>query len=358
MSRTFVEIGPDGVLSAMGADAAVSDAVVRTRATRRPGPADLAAHRPGPVLVRGVAVNWAQCSPPADAASSCPPTPSSTSRYWLAGPARRRAPADRTGHPLFDTAVTLAEAGGERVLTGHWSAATCRGSPTTGRRRRSWCPAPRWWKPPSPPAPATASTNWSSPPRSSWTSGGAQIQVRVGAATDEGRRPVTIHASTDGDAPGPRHATGTLAPTDDAPVLPVGRSAAAAPLERGRTLRRAVPTRPRLRPGVPGGPDRLARHRRHAARRGRPAGRAWTPAATASTRRCSTRPCTPSASASTPATVPPRCRSRGPGSPSTGRRAAAAQVRLSVGDAVHGHAGRRRRRARSSRVAALATARR
>ncbi|WSK48184.1 SDR family NAD(P)-dependent oxidoreductase [Micromonospora zamorensis] len=223
---TFVEIGPDGVLSAMGADC-VSDAVfVPVQRSDRDQPTSLLTAL-AQVFVRGVAVNWAQCHP-GGRLIELPTYAFQHRRYWPAGPAAA-ARRDRTGHPLFDTAVTLAEAGGERVLTGHWSVATL---PWLADHRVDGALL----------VPGTALVEAALAAGTGdrlddlvlsapliLDEGGAQIQVRVGAATDEGRRPVTIHASTDG-ATWTAHATGTLAPTDDAPALPVGRSAAAAPL--------------------------------------------------------------------------------------------------------------------------------
>ncbi|MGW3892889.1 SDR family NAD(P)-dependent oxidoreductase [Micromonospora chokoriensis] len=223
---TFLEIGPDGVLSAMGADC-VSDAVfVPLQRSDRDQPATLLTAL-AQVFVRGVAVDWAPCHP-GGRLVDLPTYAFQHRRYWPAGPAAARR--DRTGHPLFDTAITLAEASGERVLTGHWSVATV---PWLADHRVDGALL----------VPGTALVEAALAAGAGdrlddlvlaaplvLDDGGAQIQVRVGPATDDGRRPVTIHASTDGTN-WTAHATGTLAPPDETPVVPVGRSAAAAPLD-------------------------------------------------------------------------------------------------------------------------------
>ncbi|MEU7775828.1 type I polyketide synthase [Micromonospora taraxaci] len=223
---TFVEIGPDGVLSAMGADCVTDAVFVPVQRSDRDQPATLLTAL-AQAFVRGVAVDWAPCHP-GGRLIDLPTYAFQHRRYWPAGPAAERR--DRTGHPLFDTAITLAEASGERVLTGHWSVATV---PWLADHRVDGALL----------VPGTALVEAALAAGTGdrlddlvlaaplvLDDGGAQIQVRVGPATDDGRRPVTIHASTDGTN-WTAHATGTLAPPDETPVVPVGRSAAAAPLD-------------------------------------------------------------------------------------------------------------------------------
>ena len=98
----------------------------------------------------------------------------------------------------------------------------------------------------------------------------ADLQVRVGAADDDGRRPVTVH-SAGPDGQWVRHAAGTVAA--------VLEPAAEQRLEPGRpgrpglraALRRAGRPRPAVRPGLPRPARRLAGRRRPAGR-GRAAG--------------------------------------------------------------------------------------
>ncbi|MET8204402.1 type I polyketide synthase, partial [Micromonospora taraxaci] len=223
---TFVEIGPDGVLSAMGADCVTDAVFVPVQRSDRDQPATALAAL-AQAFVRGVTVDWAPCLT-GGRLVDLPTYAFQHRRYWPAGPAAARR--DRTGHPLFDTAITLAEASGERVLTGHWSVATV---PWLADHRVDGALL----------VPGTALVEAALAAGAGdrlddlvlaaplvLDDGGAQIQVRVGPATDDGRRPVTIHASTDGTN-WTAHATGTLAPPDETPVVPVGRSAAAAPLD-------------------------------------------------------------------------------------------------------------------------------
>jgi pimaricinolide synthase PimS1 len=220
---TFVEIGPDGVLSAM----AESAVFVPVQRSDRDQAGSLRAAL-AQLFVRGIAVDWT----PFLAGGRLIDLPTYAfqhRRYWPAGPADA-ARRDRTGHPFFDTAITLAEAGGERILTGHWSVATL---PWLADHRVDGALL----------VPGTALVEAALAAGGGdqlddlvlaaplvLDEGGAQIQVRLGAATDEGHRPVAIHASTDGTT-WTAHATGTLAPADATPAVPVARPAAAAPLD-------------------------------------------------------------------------------------------------------------------------------
>ncbi|MFJ5105347.1 SDR family NAD(P)-dependent oxidoreductase [Streptomyces sp. NPDC088554] len=236
---TFVEVGPDGALSALGQDclgkeeARDTEFVSTVRAGRDEGEAVVAAV--GAVHVRGVAVDWA-----AYYASFGPrrvelPTYAfERQRYWLDASARPGGDVaglglGRVGHPLLGAAVGLADGGGA-LLTGRlslgaqpWLAdhrvhgavlfpgtAFVELALRAGEQVGAECVEE-----------LTLEVPLVLPER-----GGVQVQVVVGGP-DEGRgdRPVTVFSRPEEDADGPwtRHATGVLAPA----------SAVAGPAEDG-----------------------------------------------------------------------------------------------------------------------------
>ncbi|MGB3438601.1 MAG: SDR family NAD(P)-dependent oxidoreductase, partial [Actinophytocola sp.] len=109
--RTFLELGPDPVLSAHVAD---SVAVLR----RGRDEAETLVSAVAVAWTRGTAVDWPRLLP--GKRVPLPTYPFQRRRYWLAS---RPATADATGHPLLDAAVPLATGGGV-VLTGRLSPAT------------------------------------------------------------------------------------------------------------------------------------------------------------------------------------------------------------------------------------------
>ncbi|MEU4222474.1 SDR family NAD(P)-dependent oxidoreductase, partial [Actinoplanes sp. NPDC026623] len=127
--RTFVEIGPDGVLSGMGqrcVDPSAGIVFVPAMRSGRPEPATLLA-AVGAAYVRGAEPDWDAMYPGASADGvELPGYPFQRRRFWLDGRGAGTDPAGlgltATGHPLLGAAVALPEPGGV-VLTGRLSVA-------------------------------------------------------------------------------------------------------------------------------------------------------------------------------------------------------------------------------------------
>ncbi|WP_210406367.1 polyketide synthase dehydratase domain-containing protein, partial [Micromonospora sp. MH33] len=226
---TFLEVGPQSVLTALNADL-LPDGAVAVAAQRRDrdaGPALL--HALAELHVHGVPVTWTQWYAGTDPQRVDLPTyPFQHERYWL-GAGRARA-GDVTGaglgvagHPLLGAAVTVAGAD-MVVLTGRLSLAThpwladhvvagtvivpgtalvelavrAGDEVGTSRVRELTLAAPLV-------LPAT---------------GGVRVQVRVGAADETGGRAVAVHSQPDGDTDWTPHADGVLEPAStDEPTL-------------------------------------------------------------------------------------------------------------------------------------------
>ncbi|MGW5582236.1 SDR family NAD(P)-dependent oxidoreductase, partial [Micromonospora chokoriensis] len=206
---TFVEVGPDGVLSAMGADC-VGDAVfVPLQRSDRDQPATLLTAL-AQAFVRGVAVDWTPCLT-GGRLVDLPTYAFQRRRYW---PAAAVGEAGAGSHPLLGAMVPLAGSDDERVHTGHWSTGSV---PWLADHRIAGSVV----------VPGTALLELvlaagteagcdhvddlvlSAPVVAGER--GVQLQVRVGPADDAGRRPVAVHATTDG-VRWAAHATGTVSP--------------------------------------------------------------------------------------------------------------------------------------------------
>ncbi|MFD6349924.1 type I polyketide synthase, partial [Streptomyces roseolus] len=214
----FLELGPDGVLSAMAAESVQEGTVVAGLRRDRSEPETLVAAL-GQLHAAGVTVDWDAYFAPAKPSRVTLPTYAfQTQRYWLeSGPA---APVDSSGHPLLGAAVTVAGSddtlftsrisrhthpwlSDHRVLdtdlfpgTGFVELATAAGERLGAGRVEDLTLA----------APLVLPA-----------SGGVQIQVLVGGADASGRRSVGVYSRPDGDdaaagRPWAAHATGTLAP--------------------------------------------------------------------------------------------------------------------------------------------------
>ncbi|WP_037640417.1 type I polyketide synthase, partial [Streptomyces flavochromogenes] len=233
--RTFLELGPDGVLSALGQDCLDDDALAFVPVLRR----GRSEHRTlaaalGTLHVRGRGPDWKAVFGPG-------PTPGlptyafQRERYWLTA----RGTEGAAGHPLLGPAVELAESG-QVVLTAR-----------LGRRTHPWLadhavlgsvllPGTAFLE-----LAARAGAQSGTPRVAELTllaplvlpeEGRTEVQVVVAASGDDGQRALTVHARTempDGAVePWTLHATGSLAPRDGAPATAPGLpSAEAEPLE-------------------------------------------------------------------------------------------------------------------------------
>ncbi|WP_345599988.1 type I polyketide synthase [Thermocatellispora tengchongensis] len=221
-ARTFVELGPDGVLSALGPECAGPGAAFLpvTRADR-PEPDALAA-AVARAHVRGVAVDWAAYFAGARL-TELPTYPFQRRRYWLAPGGAEDAhpflggpvPSAVTGETLFTGTLSrgahpwLADhvVGGATLLPG---AALLEMALYAGGRLG--CPRVAELTLEAPlPLPAD---------------GDLAIQLAAGPAGPDGRRTLVCYARPGDDAPWTRHATGTLAPAE-----PPAAEAAPAPPE-------------------------------------------------------------------------------------------------------------------------------
>ncbi|WP_232327749.1 type I polyketide synthase [Herbidospora yilanensis] len=209
--HTFVEIGPDAVLTALLPDHHAHPTL------RRNHPEAQAITRTLATLhVTGHPVDWHL---PTAAATDLPTYPFQRERYWLNPPPARRGP-DETGHPLLSSAVDLAGDDGV-VLTGRLSA-----------RNHPWLADHVIAGTPLLPATALldlalhAGDRVGAPVVDELTllaplpvGGAVVVQVAVAAPGADGRRALTVHSRA--DAPGGEwtpHATGHL--TDDLPDEP------------------------------------------------------------------------------------------------------------------------------------------
>ncbi|MET9496297.1 type I polyketide synthase [Streptomyces sp. NPDC006552] len=240
--RTFLELGPDGVLSALGQDfLGAGSLLVPVLRGGRPEPHTLLtalAH----AHVRGVPVDWpalfgAHPGPAAD----LPTYPFQRQRYWLTEGPRggdvTSAGLDAARHPLLGAAVALADSDGA-LFTGRLSA---RSHPWLADHAIAGTPL----------VPGTALVELAlhagaalgcehleeltlQAPLLLPDEGALQLQITVGDPDEDGRRPVAVHSrgNQEGDV-WQRHATGTVtaaAPGAPDPGLASWPPAGAAPL--------------------------------------------------------------------------------------------------------------------------------
>jgi acyl transferase domain-containing protein/short-subunit dehydrogenase len=229
---TFVEIGPDGVLSALGPQsgpAGRDEAWLPALRKDRSEPETLLTAVAG-VHVRGGAVDWAGVYAGAGAARVDLPTYAfQRERYWLIAGGGLADPAGlgqaAAGHPLLGAAVDLPEDG--LVLTGRLSVAA---QPWLCEHRagghtnceRDGVPATVLAE-----LAATAGAEAGcehvaelviEAPLLLPQRGGVQLRVTTGAAREAGRRELAIYSRPEQEAPdGPwtRHAVGALAGPDE-----------------------------------------------------------------------------------------------------------------------------------------------
>ncbi|WP_443065660.1 SDR family NAD(P)-dependent oxidoreductase [Streptomyces sp. NBC_00557] len=232
----YVELGPDGTLTAL-AQSATHDAENRllVPALRKNRPeARSVLSAAAELFTLGTALDWsalfAGTSADARSAAELPTYAFQRRRFWPSAAALRAKDLGAVGlgsaeHPLLGAAVELAGGDGEVLLTGRLAPAAqewlrdhvVAGSvvfPGTGflelaLRAGESAGCDRVEE-------LTIAAPLVLPER-----GGVRVQVRVGAADDSGRRPLEIHSRNEDltdDRPWTLHATGTLAElTDPAP---------------------------------------------------------------------------------------------------------------------------------------------
>ncbi|GAA3117338.1 hypothetical protein GCM10020254_75200 [Streptomyces goshikiensis] len=226
---TYVELGPDGVLSALAQDCIEQDAVFAPALRKDRSETEAVTTALAGAHVNGVGLDWAAYfRAPTHAASTSPPTPFQRERYWpetgtpLPGDATGLGLAT-AGHPLLGAAVSLADADG-CVLTGRLSLRThpwlaehsVMGSvlvPGTALVELALHAGERVG------APALDELTLQAPLVLPDAGDAVQIQVTVGAPDASGRRPVAVFSrsadaadTADGDGePWLRHAAGLLA---------------------------------------------------------------------------------------------------------------------------------------------------
>ncbi|MEU2064903.1 SDR family NAD(P)-dependent oxidoreductase [Streptomyces sp. NPDC013455] len=219
--RTYLELGPDGVLSALGPGCLDDDGPAfvpvlrRGRSERRTLAAAL-----GALHVRGRGPDWHAVFGPGRT-PGLPTYAFQRERYWLTA-SGTEGPA---GHPLLGPAVELADSG-QSVLTAR-----------LGRRAQPWLadhavlgsvllPGTAFLE-----LAAHAGARTGVPRVAELTltaplvlpeEGSAEVQVVVAAADDDGQRALTVYAraeAPDGTGePWTLHATGVLAPPETAPA--------------------------------------------------------------------------------------------------------------------------------------------
>ncbi|MBP2337565.1 acyl transferase domain-containing protein [Saccharothrix coeruleofusca] len=204
----FVELGPDGVLTALvrqGLSGEPGSAVPALRRGRPEPETALAAL--ATLHTRGVPVSWEF---PRARRVALPAYPFQRRRFWLDAPRPHRSAGalglGEVGHPLLGAAVELVD-GGSVVFTGRVSAS---GWPGDHRVRDDvLLPGTAFAE-----LVLAAGAHVGHPHLEELTLaaplvlGAARLQVTVGAAEGD-RRPVTVHAATD-DGPWELHATGAL----------------------------------------------------------------------------------------------------------------------------------------------------
>ncbi|WUV56731.1 type I polyketide synthase [Amycolatopsis sp. NBC_01480] len=216
----FVEVGPDGVLSALVRQSTESAVVVPVLRKDRPeAPTALTAL--AELFVSGLVPDWAAVFAGRGAQRvDLPPYAFQRQRYWIDARANRdemaAAGLTSAGHPLLGAAVALADTDGV-VLTGRLSVET-----------HAWLAGHRLGDVVTVPGTAflelvvragdqvgagrieelTLGSPLVVPDR-----GGVQVQVTVGAAGDDGLRPVTVHSRLEDEAgEWTSHAAGTVGP--------------------------------------------------------------------------------------------------------------------------------------------------
>ncbi|MCC3769076.1 type I polyketide synthase, partial [Streptomyces sp. UNOC14_S4] len=219
---TFVELGPDGVLSAMAQDCVTGDGLAFVPALRsgRPEPETFVAAL-GAAHTRGAALDWAAIHAGADRRRVELPTYAFQRQpFWLhAGTAGGDASSiglDAAGHPLLGAALELPDSDGV-AFTGRLSLATHAWLADHAVMGAVLLPGTAFVE-----LALRAGEHVGCDRLDELTleaplilpeQGGVQLRLTLAAPDEAGRRPLTLHSRTEGagsDEPWLRHATGAL----------------------------------------------------------------------------------------------------------------------------------------------------
>ncbi|MGK4578847.1 type I polyketide synthase [Kitasatospora sp. HPMI-4] len=251
--RTFLELGPDGVLSAMGQECVTEEAVFAPVLRRdRPEVRTLTTGL-AQAYVRGAAVDWRAVFAGRGAARVELPTYAfQKERYWLdtglSASDMASAGLDLAGHPLLGAAVELPDSGG-LVFTGRLALST-----------QPWLADHAVLG--SVLLPGTAFVELAvrageevgcdlldeltlEAPLVLPERGGVQLRLTLGAADESGARALSLHSRREdvpAEEPWTRHATGLLAPGAQGPDFDLGEwpPAGAEPVEVDGLYERAA----------------------------------------------------------------------------------------------------------------------
>ncbi|MET9359213.1 SDR family NAD(P)-dependent oxidoreductase [Streptomyces sp. NPDC006617] len=228
--RTFLELGPDGALSAMGQDFLGADTLlVPVLRSGRPEAHTLST-AVAEAHVRGIPVDWRALfgEQAAAAVQELPTYPFQRQRYWLTeGPGGgdvTSAGLDNARHPLLGAALPLADSDGA-VFTGRISVRSHRWLADHAVAGTVLVPGTALVE-----LAVYAGAAFGcelleeltlAAPLVLTDQGALHLQMTVGSQDADGRRTVTVHSRDDqGDAPWTRHATGSLAPAGTPPTAP------------------------------------------------------------------------------------------------------------------------------------------
>ncbi|MEU1473607.1 acyltransferase domain-containing protein, partial [Streptomyces sp. NPDC005761] len=226
---SFVEVGPDGVLSGMAQQSVDTEAAVFVPLVRKGRPEVASAVMAlGQLHVTGTSVDWAGFFEGSGARRVDLPTYAfQRERYWMEAEIGGNDPGSfglgTTGHPLLGAAVALAEAD-EVVLTGRLSVANQTWIADHGVLGSVLLPGTAFVE-----LAVRAGDEVGCDLLEELTlqaplvlpeQGGVAIQVAIGAADQAGRRSVGVYSRADGADHGPwtRHAEGILALGAKTPV--------------------------------------------------------------------------------------------------------------------------------------------
>ncbi|MFC8452064.1 SDR family NAD(P)-dependent oxidoreductase, partial [Kitasatospora sp. NPDC057223] len=225
-TTTFVELGPDAVLTTLIRETLDDTDLTAEALLRRDRPEQTTALTAlGALHARGAAVDWAQLWPGARTVE-LPTYAFQRSRHWTATPTASATGhgLTATGHPLLGGALELAEDGG-LLLTGRISLSTQPWLADHEILGRVLLPGTAFLE-----LALTAAERVGvdrvaeltvEAPLVLTTGAAVQIQVAVAPADRDGRRGLTVHSRTEPDGDWTRHAAGLLEPATDGEPLPV-----------------------------------------------------------------------------------------------------------------------------------------